>query len=620
MPSIKLKKSSKRYRTDPELRRSVGRAAPGSVERLQYLEALVNELCVTNLIDYKQQIVANLGNFAHDPRNCPQLISLDVHLILLEIIREHLQIALSPSSQKKSAAASAKLVSLAVAGICNLVTSSQNLRLRFSHNPQELSPVLNCLQSPTLEAGTLVNCLTVFVHLCAPSVHLREQDCVFFEPNCSTTAFHTSIRNHFPAVRFGMTILTIHRFLSLVRYHPSRCLANQVRFCYASQHCSNTDMSLSNNSSRLTSTMVVPLASQFAPSTTVFEQPTNPSLELRRLFSLNLVSLPSSHQAKSAVLSPASRSDRSPVGPVKWMSVWAALSKARLTGLVVSTALAGCALAAPSPLVCEAFLAHPATSLLALGVGTMLTSASANSINQIMEVQYDGLMKRTRMRPLVRKLISPVGASVFASTTAALGLSILYVGTNSLVASMAAGNLLLYTCVYTPLKRVSQVNTWVGSLVGAIPPLMGWAAATGSLHTGSLVLACLLYAWQFPHFMSLSWLARREYAQAGYVMTANVTPQRARAAALRHSLLASLICFLGAGGESAGQVSWSGGLAAAPFNAMLVYYAMRFYSTPLENAGAVCSAARGLFRVSLLHLPAVMTVLLVCSHCGFATG
>lgn len=137
---------------------------------------------------------------------------------------------------------------------------------------------------------------------------------------------------------------------------------------------------------------------------------------------------------------------------------------------------------------------------------------------------------------------------------------------------------------------------------------------------GSLVLACLLYAWQFPHFMSLSWLARREYAHAGYVMTANVTPQRARAAALRHSLLASLICFLGAGGVNAGQVSWCGGLAAAPFNAMLVYYAARFYSTPLENAGAVCGAARGLFRASLLHLPAVMTILLVCSHCGFATG
>ncbi|CDS43492.1 protoheme IX farnesyltransferase [Echinococcus multilocularis] len=393
-----------------------------------------------------------------------------------------------------------------------------------------------------------------------------------------------------------MIVLSINRSLSFLRHHPFSCLVNQTRFCYASRRCSNFDVPFSNNSSRLTSTMVAPLAPSFAPNTTVFGQP------------------------NSAVLSPISRTGRKRISLVKWVGVWMALSKARLTGLVVSTALAGCALAAPSPLVCEAFLAHPAASLLALGLGTTLTSASANSINQIMEVQYDSLMKRTRMRPLVRKLISPVGASVFASTTATVGLSILYVGTNSLVASLAAGNLLLYTCVYTPLKRISQVNTWVGSLVGAIPPLMGWAVATGSLHSGSLVLACLLYAWQFPHFMSLSWLARQEYAHAGYVMTANVTPQRARAAALRHSLLASLICFLGAGGASAGQVNWCGGLVAAPFNAMLVYYALRFYSTPLENAGAVCSAARGLFRASLLHLPAVMTALLVCSHCGFATG
>ncbi|VDM23040.1 unnamed protein product [Hydatigera taeniaeformis] len=338
-------------------------------------------------------------------------------------------------------------------------------------------------------------------------------------------------------------------------------------------------------------------------------------LSLTKSFSFNTFPLSSSHQARTEALSPVSRSERGSVGLVNLVGVWAALSKARLTGLVVSTALAGCALAAPSPLVCEAFLAHPATSILALGVGTLLTSASANSINQVDTATIgvaETLFHYTE--------VSPMGANLFASTTATLGLSVLYVGTNGLVASLAAGNLLLYTCVYTPLKRVSQVNTWVGSLVGAIPPLMGWAVATGSLNSGSMVLACLLYAWQFPHFMSLSWLTRREYANAGYVMTANVAPQRARATALRHSLLASLICFLGAGGAGASQVNWCGGLAAAPFNAMLVYYAARFYSTPLENAGAVCSAARSLFRASLLHLPAVMAALLICSHCGLTSG
>lgn len=94
---------------------------------------------------------------------------------------------------------------------------------------------------------------------------------------------------------------------------------------------------------------------------------------------------------------------------------------------------------------------------------------------------------------------SPVGASVFASITATLGLAILYTGTNSLVASLAAGNILLYTCVYTPLKRVSQVNTWVGSVVGAIPPIMGWAAATGSIDFGKFraLILCLQCGYQF---------------------------------------------------------------------------------------------------------------------------
>ncbi|VUZ52398.1 unnamed protein product [Hymenolepis diminuta] len=373
---------------------------------------------------------------------------------------------------------------------------------------------------------------------------------------------------------------------SIVR-HSYVCLKNHIRLCYASRHCSNIDVTTSNNSYRLNSTYASALVTPFSPSTTILEKPT-----------------------QSKVLTPARRTQK-PRSLVGWIGVWAVLSKARLTGLVVSTALAGCALAAPSPLVCEAFLAHPAGSLFALVVGTTLTSASANSINQIMEVQYDALMKRTQMRPLVRKLISPVGASVFASITATLGLAILYTGTNSLVASLAAANILLYTCVYTPLKRVSQVNTWVGSVVGAIPPIMGWAAATGSIDFGSFVLASLLYTWQFPHFMALSWLARNEYDRAGYVMTSIVAPQRARTVALRHSLTTTAVCFLASNG-----INWVGGLATAPFNIALIYYSWRFYRAPLENQGLVKAEARRLFRTSLIHLPLVMSVLLICSFCG----
>ncbi|KAM7533705.1 hypothetical protein Aperf_G00000124867 [Anoplocephala perfoliata] len=380
-----------------------------------------------------------------------------------------------------------------------------------------------------------------------------------------------------------MQIHHIGHFLHRLQLYG--CLKNQIRLCYASRRCSNIEVTPANNSPRLNSTFSLPLSASINITADVIEKPSKCKVSL----------------------SPCTQR---PQSLVSWMSVWMALSKARLTGLVVSTALAGCVLATPSPLVCEAFLVHPATSLLALGVGTTLTSASANSINQIMEIQYDGLMRRTRMRPLVRKLISPGGACIFAGLTASLGLAVLLIGTNTLVASLAAGNILLYTCVYTPLKRVSQFNTWVGSLVGAIPPLMGWAAATGSLDFGSLILACLLYSWQFPHFMSLSWLTRDEYARAGYVMSSIVAPQRARTAALRHSLLATAVCFIASDG-----INWAGGLAAAPFNAALVYYSWRFYQTPLDEVAVVNSEARRLFRASLIHLPAVMSVLLLCSSC-----
>lgn len=111
--------------------------------------------------------------------------------------------------------------------------------------------------------------------------------------------------------------------------------------------------------------------------------------------------------------------------------------------------------------------------------------------------------------------------------------------------------------------------------------------------------------------MALSWLARNEYNRAGYVMTSIVAPQQARTVALRHSLFTAAVCFLASNG-----INWIGGLATAPFNVALIYYSWRFYRAPLEDQGLVRSEARRLFRTSLIHLPLVMSVLLICSFCG----
>jgi heme o synthase len=137
---------------------------------------------------------------------------------------------------------------------------------------------------------------------------------------------------------------------------------------------------------------------------------------------------------------------------------------------------------------------------------------------------------------------SPLHAVGFAFGATTVGLGILYFGVNGLTCAIGAANLLLYTCIYTPMKRISILNTWIGSIgkkfikkysasdykhkisVGALPPVMGWTACTGDLGTGALVLAGLLYAWQFPHFNALSWNLRPDYSRAGYRMMSVTHP------------------------------------------------------------------------------------------------
>ena len=124
-------------------------------------------------------------------------------------------------------------------------------------------------------------------------------------------------------------------------------------------------------------------------------------------------------------------------------------------------------------------------------------------------------MSRTKNRVLVRGQLSPLHAASFAAVLAGTSTALLWTLVNPLTAMLSLGNLVLYTCIYTPMKRYSIANTWVGSVVGAVPPLIGWSAATGSLDPGAFVLAGILYTWQFPHFNSLSWNLRPDYSRAG---------------------------------------------------------------------------------------------------------
>lgn len=274
-------------------------------------------------------------------------------------------------------------------------------------------------------------------------------------------------------------------------------------------------------------------------------------------------------------------------------SAYLRLSKSRLTMFVTLSAVGGY------------FIAPFDFSLMAFAgtvVGTTLCSGAANSINQLMEVPFDSQMARTRDRPLVRGQLSPLHAATFAFVSASVGTSVLYFGVNEIVAALGFLNLLLYTCVYTPMKRFTIMNTWAGAVVGAIPPLMGWAAATGSLGAGSLLFAGVLYSWQFPHFNALSWNLRADYSRAGYCMMAVTNPGLCKRVAFRHCIFLHGICFLA---PILDVTTWFFACDSFILNMVFTYYAWKFY----RDGDA--KSSRNLFRLSLLYFPMILAFLLI---------
>ena len=188
------------------------------------------------------------------------------------------------------------------------------------------------------------------------------------------------------------------------------------------------------------------------------------------------------------------------------------LSKARLSGMVVITTLVGYLLAVPQ-------LDWP--QLIATVLGTTLTAFGANALNQYRERGIDARMERTRARPLPAGRLGADVALVYGVAVSLVGTFVLLAWSGVLPAALAAGTILLYVLVYTPLKRVSTLNTLVGAVCGAIPPLIGWAAATGGLATGGW----LLFVWQMPHFLALAWMYREDYARGGLRMLPVVDPE-----------------------------------------------------------------------------------------------
>ena len=253
------------------------------------------------------------------------------------------------------------------------------------------------------------------------------------------------------------------------------------------------------------------------------------------------------------------------------------------------------------------FPAASLPTLFFLSAGTWLCSASANAFNMWLEPPFDSQMSRTRNRPLVRGAIRPEQAFTFGVATGVMGTSALLLGVNPICSALGLANIVLYAGIYTPLKRTSITNTWVGAIVGAIPPMMGWLAASplpilSYENVGGLYLALLLYVWQFPHFNSLAWYIRSEYARAGYVMTSISNPSMNSRVSLRYAIATFPLCY---GLVHAGVCDAYFLLDSSLLNAYLTFKAYQFWrqgGTDKEKD----KSARKLFFASLVYLPGVL--------------
>lgn len=277
-------------------------------------------------------------------------------------------------------------------------------------------------------------------------------------------------------------------------------------------------------------------------------------------------------------------------------AVFSELVKARLTVLVLLTTAVGFYLGS-APGLDPALMIHTLT-------GTALLAAGAAALNQLLEREYDSRMRRTRDRPLPSGRMQPETVLLFGGACSVIGLVYLALAVNLLTSVIGAVTLVSYLFIYTPLKRITWLNTIIGAVPGGLPPLMGWTAAHGDLAVEGWVLFAILAFWQIPHFMAIAWLYREEYARAGFVMLPAVDPDGRRT-----------------GSQAIGHAT---GLLAVSVLPSLLGMAGPLYlcSTLLLGCGFLASAvvfrrqltgqsARRLFLASILYLPLNLVVLVL---------
>jgi protoheme IX farnesyltransferase len=281
-----------------------------------------------------------------------------------------------------------------------------------------------------------------------------------------------------------------------------------------------------------------------------------------------------------------------------FVDYWA-LTKPDVNILIAITTFAGFCLA--HPVEWEGF---PISLLLHTLIGTVLVASGTGTLNQFVERRFDAQMRRTKRRPLAAGRIEPLGALLFGVVLSVVGAIYLALATNLLASLLAVITLLSYLLIYTPLKRKTPLCTLAGAFPGAVPPLIGWAAASGKLNFEAWVLYGIVFLWQFPHFMAIAWMYRKDYDRAGYLV---LPPGERRSCfMLWQSILPSLALIamsfvpilLGHEG-----LIYTGG--ALLFSLGFLLYGVQL--TRLKTNSAACS----LLLASILYLPSVFVLMVL---------
>jgi protoheme IX farnesyltransferase len=298
----------------------------------------------------------------------------------------------------------------------------------------------------------------------------------------------------------------------------------------------------------------------------------------------------SSAAVVSSVIAPSG------VKPAYRAADFVTLTKPRLNFLVLITTLVGMYLAAPEG-VPLAILVHGL-------VGTALVAGGAAALNQAWERETDSLMRRTRLRPIPGGRLRISDGICFGILLAGIGLVELTWKVNTLSAAVAAATLVSYVLVYTPLKKRSSLSTLVGAVPGALPPVIGWAAATGTISIPAIVLFGIVFLWQMPHFLAIAWLYRDDYEHAGIPLLPVLEPDGRRtgqqallyAAALWPvSLLPAVV-----------------GIADAPYSIVATVLGFGLIAlSALFARDRTTKTARHLFLYSITYLPLLWAALVV---------